>query len=220
MISIVMTVLLFVIGHLWASRTALAKQVNDLDVRLARQEERQLATAPYFAGLQEQVINLLHHPDPGNEELDGLLDKLKNLTITAGERAHLVSLATAIAQDRSDLVRQHAATALLAVMPLVQEEAKRDPEGSARVAATPIRPTDIPLMIDPQAAAVARKQVAEAAEKLADIQTSENTQMDVLVGLLKESLHVPVRLVSTPVDEMKGTTNAPHVRTHRRVGDR
>jgi hypothetical protein len=228
-VTAVLTGLLTVISRLWTARDVaratlqterdlLNARIEAMNERLVRQEERMASQAPYFASMQSHVIDLLHHPDPSAGELDGLLDKLKDLTITEGERGHLHALLITLAADTSaDPVQRHGASTLLAIMPLVREEAIRDPAGSARIAALPIHPTDIPLMADPQAQAIVRKQLAQAVDKLVGIQSEEHEQTDRIIAQLKESLHIPVATRSMPIEV--GTSNAPPYQ-HQRSGDR
>ena len=98
--------------------------------------------SPFFTELQSRLIDSLHHPDPTKIELDTLLEKLKGLTLQPDELRRLQVLLRAQAADSPDPIEQKQSHALLAIMPLVLDEAKLDGEASLREAAIPVRPTD------------------------------------------------------------------------------
>lgn len=50
----------------------------------------------FWQAVQADMIKLLHHPYPERAELDRLLDRLQDKTITDGERTRLRELLTAI----------------------------------------------------------------------------------------------------------------------------
>lgn len=123
--------------------------LRDLELRvrahgelLAKLEAITVTQAPFFTSLQSRVIDLLHHPDAASGELDALLERLKALTLTADELARLETILRTQADDpvvERDQ-RQHS-RALLALMPLVVEEAKEHGAASQREARIPVRPT-------------------------------------------------------------------------------
>ncbi len=105
--------------------------------------------SPFFTELQSRLIDSLHHPDPAKHELDALLEHLKALTLTAPDLERLQDLLTDQAAEDADPVQRKQSRALLAIMPLVLDEARAD-RGVAglREAAIPVRPneTRAPLM--------------------------------------------------------------------------
>ncbi len=92
---------------------------------------QQASQSPFFSALQSKLIDALHHPDPASAELDHLLEKLRALTLASDELERLEVLLIAQTLDETlPLAERQQSRALLAVMPLVLEEAKQDVVGS------------------------------------------------------------------------------------------
>ncbi len=143
LVSAGMGLYLFVLGKRQKDMDDVFKKLIDQGERLAKLEARAETQSPFFTALQSKLIDALHHPDPGHEEMDELLEKLKALTLNRDERGRLHDLlrARTCAIGISASERRHART-LLAVMPLVVEETRTNPEAGQREAAIPVHPSD------------------------------------------------------------------------------
>ncbi len=163
--------------------TAVAKRLDEMDQKIQRNQEAVIALqttaatqSPFFTELQSRLIDSLHHPDPRKAELDALLEKLKALRLDAPELQRLQVLLREQALDPTDPVQQKQSHALLAIMPLVLDEAKEDIEASLREAAIPVRPTEVrPTEVRPT-----EETLTQLLDLAKDIQTTSRATYDTL----------------------------------------
>jgi hypothetical protein len=114
----------------------LTRSIHLLELKLV---EMSVQIAPFWASVQAKISADLHHPDPRYHEMDRLLEKLDELTITDAERVRLKELllkrSTDMHDDMSEPQRQ-AASAMIGVMDLVLHEAQAIADATP---ATPVK---------------------------------------------------------------------------------
>jgi hypothetical protein len=90
-----------------------------------------------WARVQAQIAQDLHHPNPRYTEMDGLLEKLDNLTITLDERDRLKVLLAERSKDMHEDIGQQQrekASFMITVMDMVLAEKAINDAGDSAVA--------------------------------------------------------------------------------------
>jgi hypothetical protein len=110
------------INELKNSLQALEKSVNELRVTTAAISTQ---VSPLWARVQAQISEDLHHPAPQYREMDELLERLDNLTITPPGRDRLKILLIARSKDVDPEINQEQrdkAVFMVSVMDMVLAE--------------------------------------------------------------------------------------------------